>query len=104
MAVKFCKPCEFEVDGRLGETGVSFSNKTATVKILREDLRPAGSATTQAILIHELLHLHVEPLIIEEGQVRRNAIERAVESIATGMEALATAKASLAAKPKKVKR
>jgi len=78
-------------EGRVAETRINFNNKTASVMILASKERPMLPGKnkiwgTLSTLIHELLHLHIEPFVVKcpEQDIDRTQVEQGIECITSG--------------------
>jgi hypothetical protein len=87
VRIRFSRANEMTVEGRIGETRISFNNKSATVLVLPEEQWGDEVWTTmESVVRHELIHLHIEPAIVDEKAVLRTEIEAAIECIAEAFE------------------
>ena len=96
ITIRFAERRDFRSQTSIGETNIDFNNKIARVKILNaEDMKyeyPNGTQPVAAIVIHELVHLHVEtPLDIPEHGLARTILEQGIEALALAYYGLAEA-------------
>ena len=87
----------FENDEASGETESSIRLKEAKIRLLDpRDNRPKWSDTfcdLEAVLVHELLHLHMEGFSHREDAAKERAEEQAVDLIAWALVSVARGKA-----------
>jgi|WetSurMetagenome_2_1015567.scaffolds.fasta_scaffold19622_8 hypothetical protein len=88
VRIRFGLASEMTSEGRIGETRISFNNKSATIIILPEEQWGEDVwASMASVVRHELLHLHFEPAVKDEKAVDRWMVEAAIECIAEAFEA-----------------
>lgn len=72
----------------VGDCGVSLGNKTAHIRIM-DSIDVTGSEwfplDQEEILVHELLHIHLEPFFPKDGHALNFMGEQAIESIAKAL-------------------
>lgn len=91
VRVEFHRAREFEVDGRGAETTISVCNKCALIWMLDPVDYPENAIEEKdndRTIVHELLHLHTEPMGVRKGRTHDVAEEQMIESLAKGFISL----------------
>lgn len=72
-------------DDFVGDCGVSLGNKTAHIRLM-DEIDVNGTEwfplDQEEVLVHELLHIHMEPFFPKDGNALNFTGEQAIESIA----------------------
>ena len=72
----------------VGDCGVSLSNKTAHIRLM-DPIDVAGTEwfplDQEEVLVHELLHIHMEPFFPKDGNALNFTGEQAIEAIAKAL-------------------
>lgn len=91
VTIEFQRMRNFEVDGRAAETTVSLCNKYALICMLDPADYPervVEERDNDRTIVHELLHLHTEPMNVRKGRTHDVAEEQMIESLAKGFISL----------------
>lgn len=89
VTARFAERKEFKGDCAVGETSIDFNNKIARVIILNDADKkyeyPNGTHPVAMTLIHELVHLHIEPALdMPEKGLARMLLEQGIQALAKG--------------------
>jgi hypothetical protein len=90
IRIRLVKQPELVREGIEGESQVQQTNKTGSIRILHPDEYNArwkpGTQNIERVLVHELLHFHLDGLDVPES--RHRELEQAIECIEPALTAL----------------